>query len=189
MFETAFIIAALVVGFILGVIWGSKHKAGQATVAADAQKVVDKVQGGFTMIELMIVVAIVGILAAIAIPQYQDYTTRAYVSEGLQLAAAAKTAVSEAVQSQGAYPVTNAQAGYGGATTLLVSSITVGAGGVITITYSADPRLGGAASKTVDLTPPLIASIQAGSPVTWTCSTSTSAAPMPFKYLPANCRF
>lgn len=60
-----------------------------------------KVQQGFTLIELMIVVAIIGILAAIAIPAYQDYTVRAKVSEGLELAKAAKTTVAESFQSDG----------------------------------------------------------------------------------------
>ena len=70
-----------------------------------------KVQQGFTLIELMIVVAIIGILAAVAIPAYQDYTVRAQVTEGLSLASAAKTAVSEFFATNGSLPASNAEAG------------------------------------------------------------------------------
>ena len=70
-----------------------------------------KKQQGFTLIELMIVVAIIGILAAIAIPAYQDYTIRAQVSEGLNLAGGAKTAVAEFTMDSGSFPVDNSAAG------------------------------------------------------------------------------
>jgi type IV pilus assembly protein PilA len=70
-----------------------------------------KLQKGFTLIELMIVVAIIGILAAIAIPAYQDYTVRAQVSEGMNLAAAAKAAVSEYFLNRGKAPATRTEAG------------------------------------------------------------------------------
>ena len=70
-----------------------------------------KKKQGFTLIELMIVVAIIGILAAIAIPAYQDYTIRAQVSEGLTLAAGAKTAVAEYYMERGAWPANNDEAG------------------------------------------------------------------------------
>jgi type IV pilus assembly protein PilA len=66
-----------------------------------------KVQQGFTLIELMIVVAIIGILAAIAIPAYQDYTIRSQVSEGLSLASGSKVAVAEFFQNEGALPADN----------------------------------------------------------------------------------
>ena len=83
-----------------------------------------KKQQGFTLIELMIVVAIIGILAAIAIPAYQDYTIRAQVSEGLNLSGAAKAAVTEYFQDQGAFPADNATAGFeaAGALRSLVST-------------------------------------------------------------------
>jgi type IV pilus assembly protein PilA len=71
----------------------------------------NKLQKGFTLIELMIVVAIIGILAAIAIPAYQDYTIRAQVSEGMSLAAAAKTAVAEAFLNTGEAPLLRVNAG------------------------------------------------------------------------------
>jgi type IV pilus assembly protein PilA len=70
-----------------------------------------KLQQGFTLIELMIVVAIIGILAAIAIPAYQDYTIRAQVSEGLNLAAAAKAAVAESFLNNGEAPQNRTVAG------------------------------------------------------------------------------
>ena len=71
-----------------------------------------KLQKGFTLIELMIVVAIIGILAAIAIPAYQDYTIRAQVSEGLNLAAAAKAAVAESFLNTGEAPADRTEAGF-----------------------------------------------------------------------------
>ena len=70
-----------------------------------------KMQQGFTLIELMIVVAIIGILAAIAIPAYQDYTIRAQVSEGMNLAAAAKAAVAETYLNRGVAPADRTAAG------------------------------------------------------------------------------
>ena len=99
----------------------------------------NKIQKGFTLIELMIVVAIIGILAAIAIPAYQDYTIRAKVTEGLNLADSGKTAVAESFQSGGTTGLKAAASSWNSAftPTKYVSSITVNtASGVITVLYN-----------------------------------------------------
>jgi type IV pilus assembly protein PilA len=93
------------------------------------------VQKGFTLIELMIVVAIVGILAAIAIPAYQNYTIRAQVTEGLSLGDGWKTAIAEYYANNGTWPVLANLTGTVASTGKYVSSVTVVAGGVISITY------------------------------------------------------
>ncbi|MBP8283974.1 MAG: pilin, partial [Chromatiaceae bacterium] len=106
-----------------------------------------QLQSGFTLIELMIVVAIIGILAAIAIPAYQDYTKRAHVAEGMTLAGGSKTAIAEFYMSNGVFPSTNASAGLADAGTIIGNAVTkVGVGsdgdagsdrGVIQVTYNA----------------------------------------------------
>ena len=136
-----------------------------------------KQQKGFTLIELMIVVAIIGILAAIAIPAYQDYTIRARVSEGLNMASAAKLAVSETAISNNALPATQADTGYTSpAATTNVTSVDIGAGGVITVTYTA-----AAGGGTLLMTPTLTAN----GDITWDCATGGTLLD---KYRPANCR-
>jgi len=110
-----------------------------------------KVQKGFTLIELMIVVAIIGILAAIAIPAYQDYTIRAKVTEGLDLADSAKTAVAEGFESNGITGVATASAQWTFTKTKYVSNIAINAAdGSIQITYGAPAQLAG---FTINLTP------------------------------------
>jgi len=149
-------------------------------------KNIQRVQQGFTLIELMIVVAIIGILAAIAIPAYQDYTVRAKISEGIGLAAAAKTSVSEYFTSLGTMPTTAALAGVNTAqSTPYVSSVAyVGAAGVGTITIAYRSTLSSgitAAANTIQFN----GQGNSTSGVRWTCS---SAGGLPRKYRPANCR-
>lgn len=86
-------------------------------------KMNERMQAGFTLIELMMVVAIIGILAAVAIPAYQDYTRRAYISEALVAASAAKTAMEEYHAANNAWPASNASAGIADATASRGSSI------------------------------------------------------------------
>jgi type IV pilus assembly protein PilA len=135
-------------------------------------------QKGFTLIELMIVIAIVGILAAIAVPAYQDYTVRARVSEGLSMASSAKLAVTETTLSTGALPANQTATGYvSPAATKNVASITIAdQTGIVTITYTKS-----AGNGTLLLTPTLTANHD----LTWSCAEGGTLLE---KYRPSECR-
>jgi type IV pilus assembly protein PilA len=143
-----------------------------------------KVQKGFTLIELMIVVAIIGILAAIAIPAYQDYTVRAKVTEPMIFLDAAKVSVAEFYQSKGNMPTGPTQAGISLATSQYIQSVTYNSAGGTTATVTvAITDLGAAADAgdTIILTGTGNAT---NGTVAWTCNGGT----LETKYLPANCR-
>lgn len=139
------------------------------------------IQKGFTLIELMIVVAIIGILAAIALPAYQDYTARAQMSEALILADGQKGAVTEYYADKGVFPGSNASAGIAAASDIsgkYVAQVAVGTSGVITASMKASQVAAGIASATLSLTP-----TASSGAVKWACTSSAQN-----KYVPAACR-
>ena len=143
-----------------------------------------KIQKGFTLIELMIVVAIIGILAAIAIPAYQDYTIRAKVTELINAAGVCKTSVAEYYQAVGLFPTDQTKAGCSDVGTVGSAPPVVTGTGLITVDASGTLLTQLGAGKTFSYTPSTGA---AGTPITaWSCNTvATTIIP---KYLPATCR-
>ena len=150
-------------------------------------------QHGFTLIELMIVVAIVGILAAIALPAYQDYTVRAKISEAMGRLDEAKTAVAEFFGTTGHFPANTTSAGFNSAGTGYVASVTCPAAGcnIITVKVANSASVAPmkpiaqitAGSDSIDLS----AQSTANGQVTWRCKPNV-AAKLPDKYTPASCR-
>ena len=157
------------------------------------------VQQGFTLIELMIVVAIIGILAAVALPAYQTYTVKAKISEVVLAASGCRTAISEVYQTGSTGPnANNWGCEASAATSKYVSSVATNADGGITVTVSSDPSL------PTDVTGKLLSLVpysstgamsstnvgNAGGVFKWVCG-STSTTPsttVPSKYLPGSCR-
>jgi type IV pilus assembly protein PilA len=138
-----------------------------------------KMQQGFTLIELMIVVAIIGILAAIAIPAYQDYTIRAQVSEGMSLTSGVRTALSESFQTTGVWPADNTAAGVADAGSITGNYVTqvVVNESLITATFGnqANAKIAG---ETL-----VLSGSDMGGSVQWNC-----AGTIETKYLPSTCR-
>mgnify|MGYP000235062339 CR=1 FL=1 len=149
-------------------------------------------QAGFTLIELMIVVAIVGILASVAIPAYSDYTVRAKVTEAVTAAGAIKTSVADYYYANGKLPTSNAEAGIGGSSnysTDLIEGIDILDGqqtdveaGTISVKFKAYNEAINA-GDTLSFIPSAQDNV-----LTWKCSVSQSGANFPSEYAPANCR-
>lgn len=143
------------------------------------------VQQGFTLIELMIVVAIIGILAAVALPAYQDYTARSQVSEALSLSSGAKGAVTEYWTNKGTFPASNASAGLSAAASITgkyVNNVTVGNGGVITATMKA----AGSVAKGIENGQLALSPVTSAGSIKWVCKAGGTA--LQAKFLPSSCR-
>lgn len=141
-----------------------------------------QVQKGFTLIELMIVVAIIGILAAIALPAYQDYTARSQMSEAMTLASGARTAVTEFYSAKGYFPAANDSAGLAAAADITGNYVAQvdAAGGVITATMKTT-----GVAEGIDGAALLLSPVTAAGSVTWICQTDGTT---PTKYYPTSCR-
>jgi type IV pilus assembly protein PilA len=154
-----------------------------------------KVQQGFTLIELMIVVAIIGILAAVALPAYQDYTIRAKMSEIILAMSACRTSITEVYQSGGTAPAANNWGCEGGVATKYVAGIATNTNGVVTATVQG---ISPSVNTSVVTLAPLVSNggtIAVANSATmgiglygWRCGSSTDGTSVNQKYLPGSCR-
>jgi type IV pilus assembly protein PilA len=149
-----------------------------------------RVQQGFTLIELMIVVAIIGILAAVALPAYQDYTLRAKMSEAIGFAAAAKTSVGECLLSaqDETFCNTNAEVGLNAANTItspFVETVTIGGGAAAGNNVTIAVAIRGTGNTALDAGTITFAGTKTNNGVSWTCTVSAAAIG---KFMPSNCR-
>jgi len=140
-----------------------------------------RVSAGFTLIELMIVVAIIAILSAIAIPQYQAYTIRVQASEGFTIASGAKTAIWEFMSNRGDFPKSNESAGLPRSSSMAgkyVSGLLVSSGGLVTVSYTNAETNDKLKNKNLLLSP-----VANGGSISWACKGTIDA-----QYLPTACR-
>ncbi len=163
-----------------------------------------RMQKGFTLIELMIVVAIIGILAAVAVPQYQDYTVRSQVSEGLSISGEIKAAVADFMADKGRFPnaltsMTQLATASGSYTGSYVSTVNVNNSGRITVTYSsAAPQKASGSINGLNLT--LQPGRNGAGQIVWLCGRATPQTDVTFpiaigasttvlaRHLPSACR-
>lgn len=141
-----------------------------------------RTQRGFTLIELMVVVAIIGILAAIAIPAYQNYTVRAQVSEGLELMSPLKVSMAVFYEERGRFPTQNASAGLPAATNITGSYVT--AVDIATTPGTVQATYGNKVNPDVAGKILILSAVTSAGSVNWVCKSTTVDA----KYLPTSCR-